>query len=83
MENGIYHLRRYSGDGEENAVVVITGGAVNGGSGADLYQGRPSVEGTTLSGSIIIRKWNRAPSAGRIRQPMPLRFYLAQDATMR
>jgi hypothetical protein len=33
MENGIYHLRLNSGDGEESGVVVITGGSVNGGSG--------------------------------------------------
>lgn len=63
MENGIYHLRLYSGDGEENGVVVINDGVFNGGSGAYLYQGRLSVERTTLSGSIKIRKWNREAPA--------------------
>jgi hypothetical protein len=63
MENGIYHLRLYSGDCEENGVVVINGGALNGGSGIYLYQGRLSVEGTILSGSVEIRKWNREAAA--------------------
>jgi hypothetical protein len=59
MENGIYHLRLYSADGKDNGVVVITGGALNGGSGIYLYRGQLSFEETNLSGSIEIRKWNR------------------------
>ena len=59
MKNGIYHLRLYSGDGEDNGVAVITGGALNGGSGIYLYRGQLSLEGTRLSGTIEIRKWNR------------------------
>ena len=63
MENGIYHLRLYSGDGEENGIAVIADGTVNGGSGTYLVQGRLSLERTTLSGSIEIRKWNREATA--------------------
>ena len=63
MENGIYHLRLNSGDGEDSGVVVITGGSLNGGSGTYLYQGRLSLKRTTLSGSIEIRKWNRETPA--------------------
>lgn len=63
MENGIYHMRLDSADGEENGVVVITDGIFNGGSGIYLYQGRLSLERTTLSGSIEIRKWNREAPA--------------------
>lgn len=58
MENGIYHLRLYSGDGEDNGVVVINAGAFNGGSGIYLYRGQLLFEGTNFSGSIEIRKWN-------------------------
>jgi len=59
MENGIYHLRLYSGDGEDNGVVVITDGVLNGGSGIYHYRGQLSFEEMRLSGSIAIRKWNR------------------------
>jgi T3SS negative regulator,GrlR len=63
MENGIYQIRLCSGHDEENGVVVITDGAVNGGSGTYLYQGRLSVERSALSGSFKIRKWNREAPA--------------------
>lgn len=59
MENGIYHLRLCSRDGEDNGVIVINGGTLNGGSGTYLYRGQLSFEETNLSGSIEIRKWNR------------------------
>jgi hypothetical protein len=58
MENGIYHVSFSSCDHPVDGVLVIAGNSVNGGCRGYVCRGSIGVEGTSLSGTLAIWKWD-------------------------
>lgn len=71
MNEGIYHVN-FSAGGTNvgEGLVVIKGGAVNGGDPAYLYSGTMSNSGSSVSAQLHVQQWNtRLPSVfGPIKQ---------------
>ncbi len=64
MKDGIYQviLTSYGRTGE--GMAVIAGNTLNGGGQGYIYQGRLSVKDSSLTGKVVLRKWDdQAPPA--------------------
>ena len=61
MENGTYHVVLRSAEKSVDATAVVTDGAIEGGGGGYVLQGRVSECGNVLSGTVLVKK--RDPDA--------------------
>jgi hypothetical protein len=58
MKDGIYQVVFTSSGSAGEGMVVIAGNTLNGGGQGYFYQGRLSVKESSLSGNVVLRKWD-------------------------
>jgi hypothetical protein len=58
MKDGIYQVVFNSSGRTGEGMVVIAGNTLNGGGQGYFYQGRLSVKASSLSGKVVLRKWD-------------------------
>ena len=59
MKNGTYHVVLRSSEKSVDATAVVSDDAIDGGGSGYLFQGRLWERDNVLSGTVLIKKWDR------------------------